>query len=259
MTKALIICYHCVKDEAFPHLRPVKVVDFENQMRYLSNIYNPISLERMAQYIQNGTSLPSKAIAVTFDDGYRDNYENAYSILKKYHIPATVFLTTGFIGTGEIPRWDKEYYEEDKELMLSWGQVREMSDNGIFFGSHTLTHPFLTGIPRKQAQKEIHQSRDIIEQQIGKPVMTFAYPSGNFDSEIKEIVKDAGYAAAVSTIPGYNTMHDDVHVLKRNVIQLQSVCHILFPLSFLAEITGMLGHARFYYHRIKRLWLTDDK
>ena len=254
MTKALIICYHCVKDEAFPHLRPAKVADFENQMRYLSKKYNPISLERMAQHIQNEMSLPSKAVAVTFDDGYQDNYENAYPILKKYHIPATFFLTTSFIGTGEIPRWDKEFYTADKALMLSWEQVREMSDSDISFGSHTLTHPFLTRIPRKQAQREIRLSRDIIEQKIGKPVTTFAYPSGNFDSEIKEIVKAAGYTAAVSTIPGYNTLHDDVHVLKRNVIQLRSVCHKLFPLSFFAEITGLLGHARFYYHRIKRLW-----
>ena len=259
MTKALIICYHCVKDEAFPHLRPAKVEDFENQMRYLSKVYNPISLARMSQHIQNGTSLPSKAIAVTFDDGYQDNYENAYPILTKYHIPATVFLTTGFIGTGEIPRWDKEYYKADKALMLSWEQVREMSDSGISFGSHTLTHPFLTRIPQKQAQREIYLSRNIIEQQIGKPVTTFAYPGGNFDSETKEIVKDAGYTAAVSTIPGHNTIHDDVHALRRNVIQLQSVFHRLFPLSFLAEITGLLGHARFYYHRMKRLWLTDDK
>lgn len=254
MKKGLIICYHCVKDEAFPHLRPTKVVDFENQMQYLSKVYSPISLERMAQHIRNGTSLPSKAIVITFDDGYRDNYENAYPILKKYQIPATFFLTTGFVGTGEIPRWDKEYYNADKALMLSWEQVREMSDDGISFGAHTLTHPFLTRIPRKQAQREIRLSRDIIEQHIGRPVATFAYPSGNFDSEIKEIVKDAGYTAAVSTIPGYNTMHEDVHALKRNVIQLQSVCHKLFPLSFLAEITGLLGQARFYYHRIKKLW-----
>jgi peptidoglycan/xylan/chitin deacetylase (PgdA/CDA1 family) len=128
-----------------------------------------------------------------------------------------------------------------------------MSDNGISFGSHTLTHPFLTRIPYKHAQREIRLSKDIIEQKIGKPVTTFAYPSGNFDSEIKRIVKDAGYSAAVSTIPGHNSMHDDVYVLKRNVIQLQSVCHKLFPLSFLAEMTGALGHVRAFYHRMKRL------
>ncbi len=253
LMKALIICYHCIKDEANSYLRPAKVADFENQMQYLSKVYNPISLERMAQHIQNGTSLPSKAIAVTFDDGYQDNYENAYPILKKYNIPATFFLTTSYIGTGEIPAWDKGYYTAEKALMLSWEQVREISDGGISFGSHTLTHPFLTRIPRKQVQKEIRLSKDIIEQQIGKPVTTFSYPSGDFDSDIKGIVKEAGYSAAVSTIAGHNSTHDDVHALKRNVIQLQSVCHRLFPLSFLAEMSGVLGHVRAFYHRMKRL------
>jgi peptidoglycan/xylan/chitin deacetylase (PgdA/CDA1 family) len=222
-------------------------------MQYLSKAYNPISLERIAQHIQNGTSLPSKAVAVTFDDGYQDNYENAYPILKEYNIPATVFLTTGFIGTGQIPAWDKGYYTAEKTLMLSWQQVREMGDGGISFGSHTLTHPFLTRIPRKQARKEIHLSKDIIEQQTGRPVTTFSYPSGNFDSYVKEIVEEAGHSAAVSTIPGYNSAQDDLYALKRNVIQLQSFCHRLFPLSFLAELTGVLGHFRGIYHRMKRI------
>jgi peptidoglycan/xylan/chitin deacetylase (PgdA/CDA1 family) len=91
--KALIICYHCIKDKGNPNLRPAKVADFEKQMQYLSKVYNPISLDKMAQHIQDGTSLPAKAIAITFDDGYRDNYENAYPILRKYNIPATFFLT----------------------------------------------------------------------------------------------------------------------------------------------------------------------
>jgi peptidoglycan/xylan/chitin deacetylase (PgdA/CDA1 family) len=234
------------------------VADFENQMQYLSKVYNPISLEKMAQHIQNGTSLPSKAVAVTFDDGYRDNYENAYPILKKYDIPGTFFLITDYIGTGEIPAWDKGYYIAEKILMLSWEQVREMSDNGISFGSHTLTHPFLTKISRKQVQKEIHFSKDIIEQRIGKPVTSFAYPSGDFDSDIKEIVKKTGYSAAVSTISGYNCASNDAYELRRNVIQLQSVYHKLFPLSFLVEITGLLEHLRVPYHRMRRLWVPDE-
>ena len=250
--KALIICYHCIKDEMNSYLRPTKVADFERQMRYLSRAYHPISLEQIAQHIQDRIPLPPKAIAVTLDDGYRDNYENAYPILKNYHIPATVFLTTDFIGTGEIPRWEKGYYTDDKTLMLSWRQVREMSDGGIFFGSHTLTHPFLARIPRKQVEKEIHVSKNIIEQQIGKSVTTFAYPSGNFNSDVKAIVKEAGYSVAVSTVSGFNRVHGDVHALKRNIIQLQSVCHKLFPLSFIAEITGIMGHVRTFYYKIRR-------
>jgi len=251
--KALIICYHCIKDEPWPHLRPAKVADFESQMQYLAKAYNPISLETMAQHLREGTPLPAKAIAVTFDDGYLDNYENAYPILQQYGVPATIFLTTGFIETGEIPAWDKEYYTAEKALMLSWAQVREMSDSGISFGSHTLTHPFLTRIPPEQVQREIRLSKDIIEQQIGKPVTTFSYPSGDFDSDTIGIVKEVGYSAAVTTIAGHNGAHDDIHALKRNVIQLQSVCHKFFPLSFLAELTGVLGQVRALYHRMKRL------
>lgn len=310
LVKALIICYHRINDEDNSYLRPTKVADLENQMRYLSEAYNPVSLERIAQHIQEGTSLPPKAIAVTFDDGYRDNYENAYPILKKYGIPATMFLATSYIGTGDIPSWDKACYRlsragkrtresiiptgprydvpsdkksmpitalmldrfdkresnhtpadyvdlrtddyEEKELMLSWEQVREMSDDGISCGSHTLTHPFLTRISRAQAHKEIHLSKEIIERQIGKPVTTFAYPSGNFNSDIEEIVKEAGYSAAVSTVPGYNSLCDNLYALKRNVIQLQSVFGKLFPLSFLAEITGWAGHIRELYHKVRR-------
>jgi len=249
--KALIIGYHCIKDKADSGLRPTKTADFENQMRYLSRAYHPMSLDSMAQHLQNGTALPPRAIAVTFDDGYRDNYENAYPILTKYNIPATVFLTTGFIGTGEIPAWDKGHGTDTRPLMLSWKQVREMSDGGVSFGSHTLTHPFLTRIPRKQVEQEVHLSRDVIEQQIGKRVTTFAYPSGNYDSGIRRIVEEAGYSAAVTTVAGSNSVHDDVYALKRNLIQLQSVCHKLFPLSFVAEITGWVWHVRAFSYRLR--------
>ena len=251
--KALIVFYHCVRDEADSGLRPTKVADFARQMRYLSQTYTPIPLQQMVQSIQDGTPLPPRAITVTFDDGYLDNYENAYPVLQEYRIPATVFLATDFIGTDVIPPWDRARYTGKKTLMLSWKQVREMSDGGISFGSHTLTHPLLTRIPRRQAQKEIRLSREIIEQQAGQAVTSFAYPSGDFNSDIKRIVQDAGYSAAVSTVPGSNRVHDDVHALKRNVIQLQSVCHRLFPLSYVAEITGVAERGRRGYHRIRRI------
>lgn len=250
-SKALIIAYHRVKDEMDAHLRPTKVADFERQMRYLAKAYHLMPLETMALHIRSGKLLPRRAIAVTFDDGYRDNYEHAYPVLKEYNIPATVFVTTEFIGTGKIPSWDRGHYRGKTALMLSWKQVREMSDGGISFGSHTLTHPFLARIPQKEVEREIRLSKDIIEQATGKPVTALAYPSGNFNSEIKGIVREAGYASAVSTRPGYNSPHGDVYAMKRNVIQLQSVCHRAFPLSYRAEVTGMVGHVRNAYYRIR--------
>jgi len=224
-------------------------------MRYLSRAYTPVSLLQIAQHLQGGTPFPPRAVAVTFDDGYGDNYENAYPVVQEYRIPATIFLATQFIGTGEIPPWEKGCYTGDKPLMLSWQQVREMSAGGISFGAHTLTHPFLTRIPRQQARAEIDLSKDVIEQQIGKPVTLFAYPSGDFNADVIGMIKRAGYAAAVSILPGYIRGHDDVHALRRNLIQLQSVCHRLFPLSYMAEMTGVVEHMRMGYYRMRRLWV----
>ncbi len=253
-THALILCYHGVKDEVDSGLRPTTVADFRRQMRFLSQAYTPISLPQLVQHLQDAAPFPPRAVAVTLDDGYRDNYENAYPLLQEYRIPATIFLATRFLGTGEIPPWEKGRYTGPKPLMLSWPQVRRMSAGGISFGAHTLTHPFLTRIPRRQAQAEIHQSKDVIEQQIGKPVTLLAYPSGDFNADIAEMVQGTGYAAAVSIVPGSVRVHDDPYALKRNLIQLQSVCHRLFPLSYVAEMTGVVEQVRVGYYRMRRLW-----
>lgn len=257
--KALIICYHCVKDEMNSYLRPTTVSDFDRQMQYLSARYCPMSLERMAHCLCNHTPLPSKAVAVTFDDGYQDNYINAYPVLRRYSIPATVFLATNFIGTGEIPAWEEGHYAGTKALMLSWEQVREMSDGGVAFGSHTVSHPFLTKIPRKQCEWEVCRSKEMIEQQIGKPVTTFAYPSGDFDSQTREVVREAGYCAAVSIRAGGNRPGDDVYALRRNVIQLKSACHRAFPVSFVAELSGAVGHVRNSYYRVRKIGVQDGR
>ncbi len=250
--KSLIICYHRINNSKDSYLRPTKVSDFERQMRYISELFNPVPLEQVMMHFRNKTPLRPRSIAVTFDDGYCDNYENAFPILKRYGIPATIFLTTSYIGNGEIPRWDKGHYDDEKTLMLSWKQVREMNDNGISFGSHTLTHPFLTRISQHQAEEEIRLSKEIIEQQTARPVTSLAYPSGDFSPEIEAIAEESGYLSAVTTLPGYNNTGDDVYALKRNIIQLKSVCHKLFPFSFLGEITGVVDHLRTKYHHIRK-------
>jgi peptidoglycan/xylan/chitin deacetylase (PgdA/CDA1 family) len=315
MQKVLILCYHRVNDDNHSYLRPAKVEDFERQMQYLSRVYNPVSLEQIVQHLQDGTPLLPKSIAITFDDGYRDNYENAYPILKRYSIPATIFLTTSYIGTGKIPWWDKVYYllsqvkngafassvlggtalntsfgkksidrvvrminrlddegrnrtiadfasqldltddnppnssKNHKDLMLAWEEVREMSDNGISFGGHTLTHPLLTYIPPQQAEREIYLSKKIIEEQIAKPVITFSYPVGNFDASIERMVKDAGYSAAVSMTPGYNRSDTNIYALKRTPTRFSSKFKF-FPV-FMAEVTGLLGYIIKSYDRIR--------
>lgn len=106
----VILLYHRVgpREDIWPSLS-IKPQDFERQIRYLCKAYQVLPLDKLVRYVQRKT-LPQKAVVITFDDGYKDNYTYAYPILKKYNVPATIFLTTGHIGHGEPFWWDKVAY-----------------------------------------------------------------------------------------------------------------------------------------------------
>lgn len=110
-SSAVILVYHRVgpQEDTWSSL-PVSPLDFERQIRYLYQAYEVLPLDKLVQYIQEGKTLPPKAAVITFDDGYKDNYSYAYPILKKYNVPATIFLATGHIGTGNLFWWDKVGY-----------------------------------------------------------------------------------------------------------------------------------------------------
>lgn len=106
-----ILMYHRVSPKQDNwSLEPISPQNFEMQIKYFNDNYNIIALEDFAYIIKSGKLLPKKAIAITFDDGYKDNYQYAYPILKKYHLPATIFLATGYIGTSNLFWWDKVSY-----------------------------------------------------------------------------------------------------------------------------------------------------
>ncbi len=111
-SQVAILAYHRVRPQNDIWLLPYLVTtsDFENQLRYLSRAYEFLSLDKLVEYIYEGKSFPKKAVAITFDDGYKDNYTYAYPILKKYHAPATVFLATGNIDNEDLFWWDKVTY-----------------------------------------------------------------------------------------------------------------------------------------------------
>lgn len=201
----IILTYHSISNEIEPDVT-VTPGEFEKQIRYIiGKDYNVISLEEAVQYLQTDFEKASGSIVITFDDGYRDNYHNAYPLLRKYHIPATIFLISDFVGdTG------------NKYLSLS--QIREMRDNGISFGSHTVSHRILTGLSKEEVRNEVHNSRNVLESKLGQRVSLFAYPVGtraDFDDDIKEAVQNSKYGCACSNMYGMNGRNADIFELKR--------------------------------------------
>ena len=192
---SVILNYHSVHPAHESSTRPE---DFLAQMTYLKANFSVISLAEFLDARTSHRELPAKTTMVTFDDGYMNNYEHAFPILKKLDLPATIFLTTGFVdGEVDITRGWTDYCGLDH---LGWKQVEEMHEAGVFFGAHTHNHPILSTIPVREAEEEIVRSKEVLEEKLHHEVKHFAYPLGQphtFNSSIVELLKKHGFDPAV--------------------------------------------------------------
>ena len=167
---------------------------FEAQMAYLAEEgYTPIKIDEMMDALENGAPLPEKPVIITFDDGYADNYEYAYPILKKYGFKATIFLIYDF--TNAYPNY------------LTWEQIDEMKQSGLIrFESHTMTHANLAELDSAdELRHEIADSHDLLSEKIGYDMHYIAYPGGRVNPEIEEITRAAGYRGGFTVHYGLST------------------------------------------------------
>jgi peptidoglycan/xylan/chitin deacetylase (PgdA/CDA1 family) len=186
---------------------------FNKHMQQLKlNGFNPISLEQIEQHLLFNKDLPEKAVAITLDDGFEDNYTHALPILAKHKIPATIFLTSGCIESTNLWMTQRGFPERK---MLSWQQILEMDQNNISFGAHTVNHVKLPELDTESATHEISASKKEIEDKLGKICKHFAYPYGLFNSENRDSVAAAGFKLACSTRSGFNSADRDPFVLHR--------------------------------------------
>jgi peptidoglycan/xylan/chitin deacetylase (PgdA/CDA1 family) len=282
----VILGYHRICDppdeERYPfdpELISASPEDFAWQMEYVKEHFNAVTFARLIEHIEHGTPLPPRPIIITFDDGFRDNYANAFPVLRRLGIPATIFLSTGYLDNREpfwfewiaylvfrlpasqlaLPdgtrlelganpssrrravgalstrmktmdnaerletlRWLQRAYErivraEDEQLSepLTWEEVAEMSNAGIEFGSHGVSHPILSNVEDvEQLRSELLNSKHAIELRTGKLAQVLAYPVGSpatYNERTIEIAKQCGYKVGVAYTSGINTLADLRH------------------------------------------------
>ncbi len=316
-SQAVVLMYHRVIDRVDlnrAHFQPGMYVTkeaFEMQMRYLTQHYNVVSLQGFAEIMKSGNKIPANTCVLTFDDGWKDTYTNVFPILKKYNLPATVFLVSSYIGTDQwfwpeevsflltkgtenieiaeanlnnypalnrvdfyriisnpditlvqkiemiietLKRLDQEGREKvidelrdflkcgsvpdpSMPLLLSWDKVIEMSRHAITFGSHTKTHAILTKVSTHEAIEEIFESKRDIEKRLSSACLAFCYPNGDYNNQIKRVVKDH-YTCSFTTEQGFVKQGDDLFAIKRVGIHND----ITFTKAlFACKITGIIA------------------
>ena len=200
-----ILMYHSVSDNLFGKSHPYYQINtspgiFARQMKWLRQKgYRTMDLPELLAALETGQDL-SKRVVITFDDGYRDFYTDAFPVMKQCGFTATIFLATDRIQNTPVRIEGVDY--------LTWRDVRELHGEGIRFGSHTVTHPDLRSLGPEQIDYELGYSKEIIEQKLGTSVGSFAYPFAfpeedrSFTRFLVDILKNHGFENGVSTIIG---------------------------------------------------------
>ncbi len=213
-----ILMYHSVSDNLFAKSRPYYQINtspgiFAQQMQWLRNAgYHTLNLAQLRQCFETN-QVPPKTVVITFDDGYRDFYSDAFPSLRRHGFTATVFLTTG--RTQDAPaRFEGADY-------MTWGEVSELHAAGIEFGSHTVSHPDLRSMGPDEIEYEVGFSKETIEEHLGVPVQSFAYPFAfpeedrSFTRFFEDLLKIHGFEIGVCTILGRASSYHNRFFLPR--------------------------------------------
>lgn len=217
--KIPVLMYHSIKYEKDNELRIPKE-KFKEQMEYLKKEgFNPLSLNELYSHMLLGTEIPQKPIVITFDDGYADNYTNAYPILKDLGFKASVFVISSVV-------------DKHEDYMTS-EQLKEMDRNGISIEGHTVTHPMLNTLSYNNQLKELKDSKEALEKILGRQIDYIAYPYGKYNDDTLKLVEQLGYKMAFSTKSGLAHKSNGIYKLHRiyisekyNINQFKQIINI---------------------------------
>lgn len=178
-----ILVYHHISSTLNDSLN-ITEEQFEQQLQEIikQNI-KVISFTELYDIFNCKKSLDSKAVILTFDDGYIDNYQNAFRILKKFKLKGSFAIIPSLVGK----------IENGERKFMNWKEIIELSENGMEILSHSLTHPILTKLSSLQIDFELSESKKILESKLSKKIDTFVFPYGNYSNEMQKNLKNSNY------------------------------------------------------------------
>jgi peptidoglycan/xylan/chitin deacetylase (PgdA/CDA1 family) len=248
------LLYHSIATESAPRFGPyaLRPDGFRAHLQYLHDAgYTAITVGRLVRAMTGqGQPLPERPVVMTFDDAFADFYSHALPLLLEFRAVATMYVVSGLIGATST--WLKDLGEGGRPLLTA-AQLRELPLLGIECGAHTLSHPQLDVISRSAARREIKESKDRLEQVLGLPVDTFAYPHGYHDTTVRSMVIDAGYSSASAVKNALSSLHDDRYALARILVRSTTTVNDLARF-FSGEGMGMAPRRERPQTRVWRGW-----
>lgn len=189
-----VLMYHHVQpqNQAVDKKQTATSVDngvFDQQIQYLtSQGHTFLTAKELVNALAAKSQLPAKSIVITLDDGYRDNYQYAFPVFKKYNVKGNFMITTGLLGGADY---------------MSWDNIREMAGSGVaYFSNHTWSHYAVGYGSADKIRYEINTAKQQLMDNTGQAIDLFTYPYGSFSDLSIDILKQEGFSGAFSTIFG---------------------------------------------------------
>src|SRR5262245_5644665 len=209
-----ILMYHRVAAPASAIPPAISPAAFEAQLRYLRDAgASSVTLGEWRVAWENRLPFRGRSVLITFDDGYRDFAEAAWPLLKRYGFSALLFVVTGEVGGTN--RWDTRQHGAPALPLLGWDDLRRLRDEGLEVGSHSVSHPYLTGLSHVEVIREATRSQMALERELGRPAAAFSYPYGDVDEYVQHWIGACGYTFGLTCRPGPATHHDRLLALPR--------------------------------------------
>ncbi|MEU5884618.1 polysaccharide deacetylase family protein [Spirillospora sp. NPDC047279] len=210
-----VLMYHSIREHPPRETAGLAVRPgaFADQMALLADRgFTPIPFSAL----RGGGDLPRRPVVITFDDGYADFHEHALPVLDGHGFTATVFVTTGWLADAGADAAGRPL-----DAMLSWAQVGEATAHGIEIGGHSHSHPQLDQLGDAALRDELTRNRGLLEDRLGRPVRTMAYPFGYSSVRVRRAVRAAGYDAACSVENRLGGV-DDVLAIPRLTVRMST-------------------------------------